>query len=93
MSQNETLSMYENIAGLTDKMVDSAQEGDWDALATLETRCAIEAARHPAGAAALEGEARLRKLDLLKRIMANDRAIRDFTQPWMGRLQRLMRGR
>ncbi|HEX8606623.1 MAG TPA: flagellar protein FliT [Pseudoduganella sp.] len=35
---------------------------------------------------ALEGNARQRKIDLLKQIMANDRAIRDVTEPWMGRL-------
>jgi flagellar protein FliT len=32
----------------------------------------------------------MRKIDLLKQIMANDRAIRDVTEPWMGRLENAM---
>jgi flagellar protein FliT len=35
------------------------------------------------GVPALEGDARARKIALLKQIMANDRAIRDVTEPWM----------
>jgi flagellar protein FliT len=38
------------------------------------------------GAAPLKGDARARKIELLKQILANDRAIRDVTEPWMGRL-------
>lgn len=90
MTSNEVLSMYENIAGLTDKMVGAAQAGDWEALALLETRCAIEAARTSSGVPALEGAQRLRKVDLLKQIMANDRVMRDVTEPWMGQLERAM---
>ena len=40
---------------------------------------------------ALDGAKRLRKIDLLKQIMANDRAVRDVTEPWMGQLDRAMR--
>jgi flagellar protein FliT len=30
----------------------------------------------------LAGASRMRKIDLLKQIMANDRAIREVTEPW-----------
>ncbi|MES2323388.1 MAG: flagellar protein FliT [Pseudomonadota bacterium] len=82
MTSNEVLSMYENIAGLTSKMAAAAQAGDFDGLARLETQCALQAAGAKTGVPALAGESRQRKIELLKQIMANDRAIRDVTEPW-----------
>ncbi len=82
MTPNDVLSMYENIAGLTSKMAGAAQAGDFDGLARMETQCALQAAPAIGGVPALEGAARMRKIDLLKLIMANDRAIRDVTEPW-----------
>lgn len=75
--------MYENLAGLTAKMSLAAQAGDWTSLASLEKQCATHATAAEAGVPALSGASRLRKIDLLKQIMANDRAIRDVTEPWM----------
>ena len=86
MTSTDVLSMYENIAGLTSKMVVAAQIGDWHALDRLENGCAAQSVATLGGVPALEGNARQRKIDLLKQIMANDRAIRDVTEPWMGRL-------
>lgn len=82
MTSNEVLSMYENIAGLTAKMAVAAKAGDWNKLATLETACATQASATETGVPALSGAPRMRKIDLLKQIMANDRAIREVTEPW-----------
>ena len=82
MTSNEVLSMYENIAGLTSKMAVAAQAGDWNSLGALEKQCALQAAASATGVPALEGAPRLRKIDLLKQIMANDRAVRAVTEPW-----------
>ena len=91
MNSNQVLSMYENIAGLTGKMAAAAQSEDWDGFNTLQAQCAAQAAATATGVPALDGAKRLRKIDLLKQIMANDRAIRDITEPWMGQLDRAMR--
>lgn len=90
MTSNEVLSMYENLAGLTAKMSLAAQAGDWTTLSSLEQQCASHASKVETGVPALSGAPRLRKIDLLKQIMANDRAIRDVTEPWMGRLETVM---
>lgn len=90
MTQNEVLSMYENIAGLTGKMAAAAKSGDWNGFDNLQGECAVQASAAATGVPALEGARRLRKIDLLKQIMANDRAIRDVTEPWMGQLDRAM---
>jgi flagellar protein FliT len=90
MTSNEVLSMYENIACLTGKMALAAEAGDWHGLGQLETRCVIESAAAASGLPALEGSQRVRKVELLRQIMANDRAIRTVTEPWMAQLQRVM---
>jgi flagellar protein FliT len=83
MTSSEVLSMYENIAGLTNQMASAARMGDLDRLGQLEDQCATEARSASTGVAALSGGQRLRKIDLLKQILANDREIRDLTDPWM----------
>ena len=86
MTSTEVLSMYENIAGLSNQMVAAARISDWDSLHQLEGQCAQQARGVAAGAPALEGAPRLRKIDLLKQILANDRAIRDVTEPWLNQV-------
>ena len=83
MTSTEVLSMYENIAGLTNQMAAAARLGDFDGLSRLEAQCAGEARAAANGVPALNGAPRLRKIDLLKQILANDRAIRDVTEPWL----------
>jgi flagellar protein FliT len=90
MTSNEVLAMYENIASLTSKMAVAATAGDWNGLDKLENQCAAAASATIGGVPALEGSQRLRKIDLLKQILANDRAIRETTEPWMGQLDRAM---
>jgi flagellar protein FliT len=90
MTSNDVLSIYENLAGLTAKMSLAAQAGDWTTLSRLETQCAGQAAAATTGVPALSGAPRLRKIDLLKQIMANDRAIRDATEPWMSPVDQAM---
>ncbi|TFW29594.1 flagellar protein FliT [Massilia horti] len=90
MTSNEVLSMYEHIAGLTSRMVVAAKASDWNQLDTLENQCAAAASATMGGVPALDGAKRVRKLDLLKQILANDRAIRETTESWMGQLDRAM---
>lgn len=89
MTSNEVLSMYENIAGMTNQMVSAARASDWDGLSKLEGQCASEA-RGANAVPALSGAPRMRKIDLLKQIMANDREIRNITEPWMTQLSNVM---
>ena len=82
--------MYENIAGLTSRMAVAAQTGDFETLARLETQCALHAAATATGVPPLSGAPRQRKIDLLKQIMANDRAIRDVTETRMSPVEQAM---
>lgn len=85
MTSTEVLAMYENIAGLSNQMLAAARGSDWDRLSKLEGQCAVEA-RGADSVPALSGAPRLRKIDLLKQILANDRAIRDVTEPWVNQV-------
>ncbi len=90
MNANEVLAMYENLAGLTRQMSQAAKAGDWNEFANLNVEAKVEARSAAAGMPALEGAQRLRKIDLLKQLMANDRAIRDVTEPFDGQLDRAL---
>ena len=91
MTSSEVLSMYENIAGLTNQMAAAARMGDMDRLGKLESQCAAESRAVSTGVPALGGAQRLRKIDLLKQILANDREIRDMTDPWMNEVPGMAR--
>ncbi|KQQ45347.1 flagellar protein FliT [Duganella sp. Leaf126] len=91
MNTSEVLSMYENIAGLSTQMAAAARIGDWDGVGKLEGQCATAARATATGVPALDGAPRLRKIDLLKQILANDREIRDLADPWMAAIPGLPR--
>ena len=91
MTSSEVLAMYENIADMSHQMVTAARASDWDGLSKLEGQCAKEARGATPGAVpALSGAPRMRKIDLLKQILANDREIRNVTEPWMTQLSNVM---
>lgn len=90
MNANEVLTMYENLAGLTGQMAQAAKAGDWSEFANLNLEASTEARTAAAGVPALDGAKRLRKIDLLKQLMANDRAIRDVTEPQDSQLERAL---
>jgi flagellar protein FliT len=93
MSSDEVLMMYETVSDLSRQMLAAAQSGNWDHLAELESRCAqrIQALKQGEAMTQLAGESRHRKVKIIHQILAQDRAIRDLTTPWMARLSALMR--
>lgn len=92
MNNHEVISLYEAVAVITDEMLAAARQGDWDRLAELESRCAghVETLRRHEAPVALTGESRLRKVQIINKILADDREIRNLTEPWMGQLSRLI---
>jgi len=91
MTSSEVLSMYENIAGLTNHMATAARMGDLNSVSRMEAMCDAEKRAMSTGVPALEGAQRLRKIDLLKQILANDREIRDLSDPWMNQIPGMAR--
>lgn len=92
MNSVEVISLYEAVAGITAQMLAAARNSDWDQLAALEQRCSSQVARLKVGEAPipLSGIVRQKKVEIIKKILADDREIRNLTEPWMHQLTALM---
>jgi len=93
MTNQEILSIYEAMSLLMGQMLDAANKSDWDQLILLEKQCAAHVAtlkQHDQTPAELEEAGRLRKIDLIKKLLNDDRQIRDLITPWMAHLSALM---
>jgi len=94
MDNQDIISLYETVADITDQMLAAAKTGNWEHLAELESRCSSQVEiikmndqpREP-----LTPSAREQKSRIIKKILEDDRQIRDITEPWMARLSALMR--
>lgn len=82
------LGTYECLARTTGNMLDAAQSGDWDKLVDLEKHCADLVARM----STLESDdplpeaLRSPKAQMLRKVLADDAAIRNITEPWLQQL-------
>ncbi|GAC1410554.1 MAG: hypothetical protein NVSMB6_11140 [Burkholderiaceae bacterium] len=92
MNSHEVIKLYENVADITNQMLRAARIGDWEQVRRLELRCAAHAAslktNHPP--VKLTGEIRLRKVQIIQKILADDREIRDIAEPWLAQLAQLI---
>jgi flagellar protein FliT len=88
MNSQEVVSIYETIAVITNQMLTAARCADWEQLATLEKKCAqhVETIKI-SGTEATQGPMRERKVQIMQKILADDREIRNITEPWMARLK------
>jgi flagellar protein FliT len=92
MTNQEVLAMYQAMAELSGKMLEAAAAADWERLAQLEQRCAahLQTLKDNEAPAPLQGASRLQKVASIKKILADDRKIRDLTMPWMAQLSALI---
>ena len=93
MNNQEILALYETVADITDRMLAAARMGDWEQLAELESRCSSQVEiikRNEEPPQPLTPIARERKVEIIRKILDDDRQIRNITEPWMARLAALM---
>ncbi len=95
MNQDQAIARYESVADITGHMLAAARNRDWEALGALESDCAsqvrrLENAEIGALLTDLTDAQRLRKRTLIEKILADDRKIRDLTEPWMAQLSSLL---
>ncbi len=84
------LQNYESLATLMNLMNEAASHGQWNRLLELEQQCRkrvdiIRQVDQQSGS--LSEEERKRKAALIRRILADDAAIRLHTEPWLEQLQ------
>lgn len=88
---NMVVEDYQRLSEYTGKMAAAAAAGEWDELIALEQRCTAHVAiLKTRDAVPADESARQQKVALIKKILADDRAIRDKTEPWMRQLERIM---
>jgi flagellar protein FliT len=89
MNSNEIIAIYEDVASITSAMLASARTGDWEQLAALESRCSSQVSLLRQGEApvALSGGLREKKIQIIRKILADDKEIRNLADPWMEQLR------
>jgi flagellar protein FliT len=82
------LEVYEAVGQLTDRMLAAARGGEWDQLTELEHQCSalVTSLATARNSTPLALDARDRKVKIIQKILADDRAIRDLVSPWMAEL-------
>jgi flagellar protein FliT len=81
-------STYEGLARTTGHMLDAALDGRWDDLVALERQCAqlIETMSALETEDPLPQGLRQRKAAMIRKVLADDAAIRNITEPWLQQL-------
>lgn len=83
---------YQCLSDITGEMREAASAGNWDDLIAMEKRCAlVVAAIKPRDVMPSDKDERKRKISLIQKILADDKAIRDCTEPWLHRLEQIMK--
>ncbi len=86
MSSSAVIANYESLAALTGQMIETARQGEWDALTTLEQQRStlVTAMKAVDASTRLEPAHHQRKIALIETVMAQDAEIRTLVQAWMG---------
>ncbi len=91
----EVMKLYADIANQSQLMLDSAKAGDWDALCEAEEICSrliheLQTIKQ-AQQTELNERERTQHIGYLKKILADDAAIRDITEPRLKQLEEFLR--
>lgn len=89
---NPVIENYEFLSSLTGQMRVAATQGEWDHLVELEGQCQLRVAAMKIQDAStpVDENVRLRKVELIRKILADDAEIRNYTEPWLAQLQHNM---
>jgi flagellar protein FliT len=92
MNSLELISIYESVAVITDQMLNAARSGDWDRLVELEASCTmqVQSIKENEEPVVLPETDREKKIQAIKKILKDDREIRNLTEPWMAKLSLMM---
>ena len=94
MTSEEMIETYEAILAVTAQMLDAARAADWNLLVKREQECRQLVANlmntRIENEIVLEPQVRKRKVEIIRKVLADDAEIRNLTEPWMQRLQHLL---
>ncbi len=86
------LTAYEAMSEISARMAEAARASDWNGLVALEHDVAGLRERLESGSVrrSLSAEDRARKVQLIRRILADDAEVRRHTEPWMVSVRRFL---
>lgn len=89
---NPVVENYEVLSSIMGEMRVAATQGEWDRLVELESQCSrrVETMKAQDATTPIDENTRLLKVALIRKILADDKEIRNHTEPWMAQLQRLI---
>lgn len=89
---DSVIKNYEFLSSITSQMRVAATHGQWERLVELEKECSrhIEIMKTQDIGISPNVDTQLRKMELIRKILADDAEIRNHTEPWMAQLQRIM---
>ena len=92
MNSQQIIAAYEAILALTGQMLEAARRSDWDSLVALEQDCKnrVEQLMAENGGQPLSNQFRQRKVEIIRKVLADDAEIRNITEPWMAHLQNIL---
>lgn len=92
LDKQQTIDLYERVLHISTQMLEAANQGDWDTVSQLQDYCSeqIEILKSNGPVPPLSGDDRDRKVEMIQQILANDKAIRDISTPWLKELSNLI---
>jgi flagellar protein FliT len=93
--ENLILDCYDGIGAASGRMLTAAMANDWDALVNAESECAAIISRLQAlgESKPLSENGARRKMQVIRKVLAEDAKIRDHTQPWMRSMEAILCGK
>jgi flagellar protein FliT len=92
MQTQDVIDSFKSISVLTGKMVNAAESGDWNGLASLEQNCRaqVEELKLLKEGTLMQPATKKEKVEVIKKILADDARIRELTEPWMKNLHTML---
>lgn len=92
-NEQQIVDRYRLMADASRRMLAAAREDDWDRVCAVEKECAtlIVELSQMGDLAPTDPSLRQQKIDLMKRVLADDAALRLLSQPWLKKLDALLR--
>jgi flagellar protein FliT len=92
-NERRIVDRYRLMADASRRMLDAAREDDWDGVCRIEKECAalIGELSTMGDLAPTDLVLRDQKLEFMRRVLADDAQIRLLSQPWLKKLDTMMR--
>lgn len=88
MDKKAILAVYDKVSGVMGLMLQAAEAADWDTVTELGPQCTayMDALRTSDNHEGLTEEEMEYKMSVIRKILDDDRRIRELAQPWMKEL-------